>query len=140
MKARIIFKQINIDFSPEFAEANNNGEPSENNPLYSWEDVVMTASDVKDWQVLEDGPIKLAGQRGPEETFEFDINNMRLFAAELEDNSSFTVGVSNGILEGVQKDEKNLTFTFILKEDAVLLSPYTGLYIDMTDVPEELKK
>lgn len=140
MKARVIFKQINRDFSPEFAEANNNGQPSENNPLYSWEDEVMSAQEAISHELIESGTITLAGQRGENETFEFEIADMRLVTAEQADGTPFTVGVSNSILEGVQEDIDNLTYTFILQEDAVLLSPYTGLYIDMASVPEELKK
>lgn len=36
MKLKAHFYLLNIDFSPEYAEANHNGEESENNIKYEW--------------------------------------------------------------------------------------------------------
>ena len=48
MKVTISFKEVNSDFDVEYAERTHEGQESEDNIKYNWEDELEVAGDVTD--------------------------------------------------------------------------------------------
>lgn len=134
MKLNAHFYLLNDDFSPEYAEANFNGQESENNPLYEWEDE-LDVNDVKNIEIIRKGEYPLRGEfeSGP---FEFNLPNMFLVVLELENGQQGAFAVSESILDSY-KHEGNRLDVF-LKDYEPMSNPIPGVYIAAKEFPKEL--
>lgn len=130
---------LNENFSPEYAEANNQGKESENNPRYEWEDE-LEIKDLKRADIQRDVPIRLEGHLPNEEFFSVDLTNM--FAIELEtaDGQLARLGVSESILdhfEDVPGDGER-TLNIYIKDYEPHGNPVPGIYVASKEFPKEL--
>ena len=134
MKLNAHFYLLNDDFSPEYAEANFNGQESENNPRYEWEDE-LDVNDVKNIEIIRKGDYPLRGEfeSGP---FEFNLPNMFLVVLELENGQQGAFAVSESILDSY-KHEGNRLEVF-LKDYEPMSNPIPGVYIAAKEFPKEL--
>lgn len=139
MTCRIHFYLLNDHFSQEYADEHNNGEPSEMNRLYLWEDEFAIKTNVTkvDSRRFENYPLQ--GQKG-DESFVEEIPNMRLFYLMDMDAPVAVVGCSEIILDSYSIEEigDEIVLKTFLKGEEPLANPVTGIYIASHDFPVSL--
>ncbi len=129
--------QINSDFSIEYAEAHHNGEESENNPKYEWEDEIVI-NNVISVQELPSAEYCLKGSMG-DKNFSYNIQNMYLFRIKTKTNT-IDIGCSKSILHthSLKQTKDGYNIKLFLKDYAPMTNPIPGIYIDVQDFPKEL--
>lgn len=138
MECKACFFKLNEDFSPEFAEANNDGKPSENNRLYEWEDELILKNDIKSIEVLEGETYILRGEIN-EESFEEEVENMYLFNIIGEDKSITQMACSAILVEKYEVlEEEKIHLNVFLKGSEPLSNPVPGIYIALQEFPKRL--
>ncbi|RFC54935.1 hypothetical protein [Brumimicrobium aurantiacum] len=139
MKCTARFYKMNYDFSPEFAEAHHDGNESENNRFYDWEDELALTNEVKDIEVIEEGVYQLQGEKGGE-AFTEDIKNVVLFNIIGEDDSVTQMACSKSLVMkfDVEKTENEINLSVYLEEMEPLTNPIPGIYIAIQDFPKFL--
>ncbi|PHR47607.1 MAG: hypothetical protein COA32_06510 [Fluviicola sp.] len=138
MEFKAFFFKLNEDFSPEYAEANNDGKPSENNRLYEWEDELILKNDIKSVEVLEGETYILKGEINGE-SFEEEVKDMLLFNILGEDNSTTQMACSNVLIDKYELIEDNqIELRVFFKGDEPLSNPVPGVYIALQDFPKRL--
>lgn len=139
MKLKAHFYLLNIDFSTEYAEANHNGEESENNIKYEWEDALTLKNEIKAVDVFQ-GEYPLQGELPNGEAFNEAVPNMTLFEALGEDGSKTYFAVSASLIDHYTLDETEGMFTLkvYLKDYEPLANPIPGVYIASQDYPKKL--
>lgn len=138
MECKACFFKLNEDFSPEFAEANNDGKPSENNRLYEWEDELVLKNDIRSIDVLEGETYILRGEINGN-SFEEEVKNMFLFNIIGEDDSITQMACSALLVERyeVLKEDK-IYLNVFLKGSEPLSNPVPGIYIALQEFPKSL--
>lgn len=140
MKLNVHFYLLNYDFSPEYAEANHNGQPTENNRFYDWEDEFTLTNDITHVGVLRHANYSLRGLTGDGTSFEENVGNMILFEAYGADGTLTQLGCSESILDSYELVEKNneLFLEVTLIEREPLSNPIVGIYIAASKFPKNL--
>lgn len=141
MKFEAHFFLLNYDFSPEFAEAHHNGEPSENNRFYDWEDELALKNEVEDVTVLRHATYKLQGTKGDGSSFVEPVAEMVLFEIKGTDGSITQMGCSERALDLYEIDkqkEGKIILTVVLNAREPLSNPVPGIYIAAQDFPKSL--
>jgi hypothetical protein len=138
MEFTACFYKLNEDFSPEFAEANNEGKPSENNRLYEWEDELVLKNDIKSVDIVEGETYILKGEVNGNQ-FEEPINQMMLFNIIGEDNSITQMACSEVLVEKHKlSEEGNFKLEVFFKGEEPLSNPIPGVYIALQEFPKSL--
>lgn len=139
MTCRIHFYLLNDHFSQEYADAHNNGEPSEMNRLYLWEDEFAIKTEVTAIDVRENDHYPLMGTNESGD-YSFEIAEMRLFYLMQGETPVAVVGCSERLLadyaETTEADE--IVLKVNLKGEEPLANPITGIYIASAHFPEAL--
>jgi hypothetical protein len=135
MKLSLHFYLLNEHFSPEYAEANFNGEESENNPKYEWEDE-LEIDHVKSFEILREGVLPLNGELPNGDSFSHEVSRMFLISIVNSDNQQAFLGVSESILADF-KQEENVIRVYI-KDYEPFGNPTPGVYIASKEFPKEL--
>ena len=140
MICRIHFYHLNDHFSIEYALEHNNGEPSEMNRLYQWEDEFEIRTDVTNLETRDYSEYVLQGTRGDNETFAETIPEMRLFYVMNVDQPVAVVGCSELLLDSYQisKTDEAIELSVFMKGEEPLANPVTGIYIATKDFPKSL--
>lgn len=138
MECKACFFKLNEDFSPEFAEANNDGKPSENNRLYEWEDELVLKNDIRSIDVLEGETYILRGEINGN-SFEEEVKNMFLFNIIGEDDSITQMACSAVLVERYEVlEEDKIYLNVFLKGSEPLSNPVPGIYIALQEFPKSL--
>ncbi|PKR81574.1 hypothetical protein CW751_03350 [Brumimicrobium salinarum] len=138
MKGVAHFYKLNYDFSPEFAEAHHDGNESENNRFYDWQDELELTNTIKSIEVVEDSVYNLQGEKDGF-PFNYEIPNMTCFQFIGEDDSITTMACSQSIVNRFEiSEEDELTLSVYLEEKEPLTNPLPGIYIDIQDFPKSL--
>ncbi len=139
MKCTAHFYKLNYDFSPEFAEAHHNGEPSENNRLYDWEDELLITSEVEDIEVQENANYILKGEKN-EEGFEEKLPNMTIFKILVKEGEDVSMTCSRSVLNhyNIERKEDTIVLKVFFEEREPLTNPVPGVYIALQDFPKHL--
>ncbi|MCH2230496.1 MAG: hypothetical protein MK105_09135 [Crocinitomicaceae bacterium] len=138
MKCTIHFYLLNEHFSKEHADANYNGEESELNRKYEWEDELNITTDVDSIEVLEDVIYPLSGETddGP---FSYDVNAMNLFEINSNDGTKTYVGCSKSIMDSFEiTEDGQMILKVYLKDYEPMSNPLPGIYIAAQEFPKEL--
>lgn len=138
MKCTIHFYLLNDHFSKEHADANYNGEESELNRRYEWEDELNITTDVEDVVFHEKVVYPLSGETddGP---FSYDVSGMNLFELKSESNASTYVGCSASVMSSYELDDsEGFVLKVFLKDYEPMSNPIPGIYIAAQDFPKEL--
>jgi hypothetical protein len=140
MKCTIHVYLLNDNFSPEHAEAHYNGEESENNLKYEWEDEIVITSDVKEVNIIENGILPLMGELPNGSPFQQNVENMLLFEIVSNDPPTANVGASKSIVDSHSMTEENGTIILklFLKDYEPMANPMPGVYIASKEFPKEL--
>lgn len=131
---------LNEHFSPEHAAAHHNGEESENNLKYEWEDEFAVTSNVAEVVVHQNASFPLQGQMPDGTDFSHDVNGMLLFEIRSSDAPSTFVGASVSIVDSheINRDEKGYDLRLYLKDYEPMANPIPGIYIASKEFPKAL--
>lgn len=141
MKVRIHFFQVNSDFSIEHAEAHHQGQESENNLKYDWEDEFEISQNLKAVEILRKDTFTLQGQFPDGNEFLEQIPNMCLVALHLEDGQTGFMGVSESMLiELVEEGTANEPVVkFYIKDYEPCWNEMPGVFIAAKEFPKNIK-
>ena len=141
MKVSIIVKELNPDFSQEHADQHNNGQESDDNYKYSWEDEFEVSEDVTDFKILNNTSYQLEGRDG-DRKFSYEIQSMTLIECKTVNGISL-FGASRSIIKDTKKNllkNGDIQFYLLLKGGKKIANPLDGIYIADHDFPLELPR
>ncbi|MBU3659818.1 MAG: hypothetical protein FGM14_08120 [Flavobacteriales bacterium] len=140
MKCSIHVYLINELYSQEFADEFHNGNPSEDNKEFDWEDELSISSDVVSTEELSNSVYKLEGENGNGDYFSVDVPNMRLVKISSSDAPDVFVGVSESMLDAVSLEKLTDEFlvSIYIKDNEPHANPIPGIYIASKEFPKEL--
>ena len=140
MKCKIHTYLINDSFSQEYADKHHEGNSSEDNQKFEWEDELEVSTPITRITELKDYTYLLEGSLPDGSSFSYPIPNMRLVKIESKDTPSFFVGCSESILHDlrIQKDDNSTIIEIYLKDFEPLSNPIPGIYIGSKSFPKEL--
>lgn len=142
MNVTIIFKQLNPDWDAELAEKHFNGEETEDNFQFLWEDEIAVSEPVNELKVRNNEPLPLQGEYPNGEAFRFDIPAMTILDLTTASGEKILMGASRRLLKRTDKvvdhASGDTTFTFFLKGTKGYENPIPGVFIIPDDFPQEL--
>lgn len=138
MNCTIHFYLLNEHFSMEYAETNYNGEESDLNRKYEWEDELLI-NNVHDVIEQKKASYMLRGSFSDDKDFEYSVENMRLFSV-LTDDAPVEIGCSESILSSceISKDEDSFNVKIFIKDFEPMSNPVPGIFIAAQEFPKEL--
>jgi hypothetical protein len=139
MKFRAHFYQLNDDFSQEYADTHNNGESSEMNRKFDWEDELALKNAVKKIDVEVNTSYILAGEMNGA-SFNEEIDGMTVFQILGEDDSVTLMACSAGILDSYEilEEEGGFVLKVYIRDYEPYANPIPGIYIASQDFPKKL--
>lgn len=144
MRLTVFYYLQNEDFSPEYAEANHGGRPTENNILYHWEEELAIRNELSEIVEESNSTYTLQGEHPQIGTFSYDIPHMHIFELHGEDGSKTRIAFSESLHHRWELKDKDTTgqkeLHIYLKDYEVYSNPTPGVYIDVRDLPAELKR
>lgn len=140
MKFTAHFYLLNYDYSPEFAEAHYNGEESENNRFYDWEDELALTNSVKSIRIKRHTTYTLKGEDKEGNSFAEDISDMLIFEITGVDESITLMGCSEKLISfyEIERTDSEIILKVTLEGNDPLSNPIPGIYIAAVDFPKSL--
>ncbi len=140
MKCNIHVYLINELYSQEFADEFHNGNPSEDNKEYDWEDELSISSNVVSTEELSNSVYKLEGENGNGDYFSVEVPNMRLVKITSKDAPVVFVGASESMVDtlSIDKLSDEILVSIYLKDNEPHANPIPGIYIASKEFPKEL--
>lgn len=142
MKVTINVKLVNSKFNQAYADKENEGEETEDNIKYLWEDEFEVQGNVTNFKVINNTTYLLNGLYPNDDEFSFEIPDMTVLECTLDDGSMTLLPFSKKAISKTEKTESKNAMTFFvhLKSIREIVNPMTGVYILKDDYPEELLK
>lgn len=142
MKVTVNVKLVNSKFDQAYADKENEGDETEDNIKYLWEDEFEIQGDVETFKVVNNTTYLLKGLYPDDEEFCFEIPDMTVLHCTMGDGSETLLPFSKKAISKTEKVEtkKGMTFNVQLKSVREVVNPMTGVYILKEDYPEELLK
>jgi hypothetical protein len=140
MKVTINVKLVNSKFNQAYADKDNEGDETEDNIKYLWEDEFEVQGNVSNFKVINNTTYLLKGLYPDDEEFCFEIPDMTVLECTMDNGSVTLLPFSKKAIGKTEKiDGKNeLLFNVQLKSVREVVNPMTGVYILKEDYPEEL--
>jgi hypothetical protein len=140
MRAEFHFYLLNEHFSQEHADANHQGEESENNRRHEWEDELALTNDISNIKIERKGVYTLSGELPDGENFSHDIANMILFEVIGKDGSKTILGCSESILDAYEEEETGdvRKVKVFMKDFEPMANPVPGIYVSAQEFPKPL--
>ena len=140
MKVTLNIKLVNSKFNQAYADKDNEGEETEDNIKYLWEDEFDVKGNVKNFRVINNTTYLLKGLYANDDEFCFEIPNMTVLECTMEDGSVTLLPFSKKAISKTDKvDSKDgLYFNINLKSIYEIINPMLGVYIIKDDYPQEL--
>jgi hypothetical protein len=140
MKVTLNIKLVNSKFNQAYADKDNEGEETEDNIKYLWEDEFDVQGNVKNFRVINNTTYLLKGLYANDDEFCFEIPNMTVLECTMEDGSVTLLPFSKKAISKTDKvDSKDgLYFNINLKSIYEIINPMLGVYIIKDDYPQEL--
>jgi len=140
MKVTLNIKLVNSKFNQAYADKDNEGEETEDNIKYLWEDEFDIKGNVKNFKVINNTTYLLKGLYPNDDEFCFEIPNMTVLECTMDDNSVTLLPFSKKAISKTDKvDSKDgLYFNINLKSIYEIINPMLGVYIIKEDYPKEL--
>lgn len=142
MKVTLNVKLVNSKYSQAYADKDNEGEETEDNIKYLWEDEFDVQGNVKDFKVVNNTTYLLKGLYPNDDEFCFEIPDMMIVECTMDDGSINQMPFSKKAVSKTEKVETpdGLMLYVHLKSVRQVVNPMTGVYILKDDYPEELLK
>ncbi len=138
------FILVNSEFNVGLAEDLYNGQETEDNIKYLWEDEFKVSEPVKEFKIKNNTTYTLGGYYPNNDPFSFEINDMTLVNCTTEKNVFIQFAVSKKLIKKTEKimdeQQKETHLYFYLRDTLPLENPMNGVYILKSDFPKELKK
>ncbi len=140
MHLNVHFYLLNEHFSQDHADAQHNGEESENNLKYEWEDEFDVKTEIKEIITLRKSIYSIEGERGDADFFKYDIEDMLVFDIVSVDGDVTQLACSESIVENFEliDVDDNKRLNVYLKEEEPHTNPIPGIYVALNDFPKEL--
>ena len=140
MIVTINVKLVNSKFNQAYADKENEGEETEDNIKYLWEDEFEVQGNVTNFKVINNTTYLLNGLYPNDDEFSFEIPDMTVLECTLDNGSVTLIPFSKKAVSKTEKVEtKNrMTFYVHLKSIREVVKPMTGVYILKYDYPKEL--
>jgi hypothetical protein len=140
MKCTIRVYLKNDDFSQEYADERYNGEESEMNRKFEWEDELVITQDVAEVQMESDSNVVLQGQLPGGSAFNEDVPLMRKFIFRDAEGTPVAQLACSEVLYDSHEEKKDegLEFKLFLKDREPLSNPIPGIYIAARHFPKSL--
>ncbi len=136
------FILVNSEFNQGIANDLHEGQETEDNIKYLWEDEMQVSGPVKDFKIKNNAIYKLAGYLPDNSMFSYDIWDMTIIECTTESGNQMQFAVSKKLLKKTDKvvDEKSSDthLYFYLRDALPLENPMNGVYILKSDFPKEL--
>lgn len=87
MKVTLNIKLVNSKFNQAYADKDNEGEETEDNIKYLWEDEFDIKGNVKNFKVINNTTYLLKGLYPNDDEFCFEIPNMTVLECTMDDDS-----------------------------------------------------
>lgn len=140
MKATIHIKLVNGDFSQSIADDFYEGDASEDNIKYLWEDELYF-NNINSFKINNNAQYELNYAIG-EATKEHIVSNLTIIEG-IADTATQQIIVSKKLIKSTNKittPTNDVVFELILKDNIDFYNPTDGMYIIATDFPKELQK
>ncbi len=138
------FILVNSEFSQGLADDLYEGQESEDNIKYLWEDEFKVSQPVKEFKIKNNSTYTLAGYFPDDAPFSFEIDDMSVCDCLTESGERMLFAVSKKLVKKTEKiisENKDETHMyFYLKDSLPMENPMNGVYILKTDFPKELRK
>ncbi|MBI3519659.1 MAG: hypothetical protein HY062_09925 [Bacteroidetes bacterium] len=133
-------KLVNSKFNQAYADKENEGEETEDNIKYLWEDEFDVQGNVATFKVVNNTTYLLKGLYPNDDEFCFEIPDMTILECTMDNGSITQFPFSKKAISKTEKKEtkKGLTFYVQLKSIREVVNPMTGVYILKDDYPKEL--
>ncbi len=140
MKVTINVKLVNSKFNQAYADKENEGEETEDNIKYLWEDEFEVQGDVTNFKVVNNTTYVLRGLYPNDDEFAFEIPDMTVLECTMKNGSQTLIPFSKRAISKTDKKEtKNGIHFFVhLKSIKEVVNPMQGVYILKEDYPKEL--
>lgn len=140
MKLTINVKLVNSKFDQAYADRDNEGEETEDNIRFLWEDEFEVQGDVVDFKVVNNTTYQLRGLYDNEDEFCFDIPDMTVVECNMKNGTKTLIPFSKKAISKTSKVESKIGFYFnvLLKSSKEIVNPMEGVYILKEDYPKEL--
>ncbi len=140
MRCTIHFYLLNAEFSQELADEKHNGQESEDNMRYEWEDELEITDPVDGIDIHEDATMPLQGEMPDGSAFIEEIDGMRLFECLSGSDQVAVVGCSESVLDSYNIEELDgqIILSVYLKDKEPMANPIPGLYIASQEFPKNL--
>jgi hypothetical protein len=140
MQATINVKLVNSKFNQAYADKDNEGEETEDNIKYLWEDEFDVKGNVKNFKVINNTTYQLKGFFENNKEFCFEIPDVTVLEFTMDDGSITLLPFSKKAISKTSKVETKNGFYFNvnLKSVKEIVNPMDGVYIIKDDYPKEL--
>jgi hypothetical protein len=140
MIVTINVKLVNSKFNQAYADKENEGEETEDNIKYLWEDEFEVQGNVTNFKVINNTTYLLNGLYPNDDEFSFEIPDMTVLECTLDNGSTTLLPFSKKAISKTEKidTKKGMTFYVHLKSIREVVNPMTGVYILKDDYPKEL--
>ena len=140
MKVTINVKLVNSKFSQAYADKDNEGEETEDNIKYLWEDEFEVQGNVTNFKVVNNTTYLLKGLYPNDDEFCFEIPDMTILECEMENGTKTLIPFSIRAISKTDKQEvkSGIHFFVYLKSIKDIVNPMQGVYILKEDYPQEL--
>lgn len=140
MQATVNVKLVNSKFNQAYADKDNEGEETEDNIKYLWEDEFDIKGNVKNFKVINNTTYELKGVFDNNKEFCFKIPDITILEFTMEDGSKTLLPFSKKAISKTSKVETKNGFYFNvnLKSIKEIVNPMDGVYIIKDDYPKEL--
>lgn len=141
MKLSLHFILVNSEFNQGLADDLYNGQETEDNIKYLWEDEFEVSEALKSFKIRNKDIYTLAGYYPDNSQFSFEIWDMTVVDCLTESGKEMQFAVSKSLIKKTEKktDKNNDTHLYFYLRDTVpMKSPMNGVYIAKKDFPKEL--
>ena len=127
---------LNEHFSQEHADANHNGQESENNKLLDWEDEMILKGEMEFGTENPKSVYTIRGYKN-DELFEIPVENMRVFSFLDEKKAESFIACSESLYNKHEVDMESKKFHLTLNGEPYA-NPIPGIYIASNEFPKQL--
>lgn len=140
MKVTVNVKLVNSKFNQAYADKENEGEETEDNIKYLWEDEFEVQGNVSNFKVVNNTSYVLRGLYPNDDEFAFEIPDMTVLECAMENGSKTLIPFSKKAISKTEKKEvkSGIQFFVYLKSIKEVVNPMQGVYILKEDYPKEL--
>ena len=143
MNLHLHFILVNSEYNQGLANDLYEGQESEDNIKYLWEDELLVSEPIKEFKIKNNAIYTLAGYFPDDREFSFEIWDMTIVDCISESGNKMQFAVSKKLLKKTEKvvdDKNNETHLYFYMRDLLPIeNPMNGIYIIKQDFPKELK-